>query len=118
MKKTANELELEREKIVGEIKNVISLMGITQRGAADIIALEYNYDNFYDRFKKHLARSSTKVQTLEHYLFILKKSEKYVKTLNLKAKQVGDVEILGKERQRNLHKLSEIIAEYIESEKD
>ena len=116
MKKTANELE--REKIVGEIKDVISLIGITQREAADIIASERNEDDFYERFKKQLARSSTKVQILENYLFILKKSEIYVNTLRFQAKQVGDVEVLGKEKQRNLHKLSKVIAKYIESEKD
>lgn len=115
MKKTA--IEIKRENIVDEIKNVISRMGISQKEAADIIAEKLGQDNFYDRFKKQLGRSSTKIQHLENYLLILKESESYVKAIGFQAKQSGDVDILGEAKRRNLHKLSKMIAEYIDNEK-
>ncbi|MDP8080173.1 hypothetical protein [Phocoenobacter skyensis] len=96
-----------------ELKTFIKSIGISQKEAADIIS--EGRPEFYECFKKDLNRCNNE-QKLKNYIAILKSSEKYRTLKGCRARYEGDIDILGKERQAELHKISKKIKEALMAE--
>ncbi|OOF57279.1 hypothetical protein BKL49_09325 [Rodentibacter myodis] len=122
MKKSSNEQEY--EKLLSELREIIHFLGITQNTAVEMIEEYYSkHFEFYDTnennrisidsFKKILQGRKGSSRKLRIYIDCLKQSEKYHKLIGLDVSENGDVEVLGEDRKRELHQLSEYIRDLV-----
>ncbi|RRN04432.1 hypothetical protein EIM44_03035 [Bibersteinia trehalosi] len=114
MKNTVNDKDA--EQLRKEIKDLIKSLDMNQKEAADVVAEDLGReDNFYESFRQDLKRCKS-IEKLTNYLNILKSSEKYLALHKIQARYEGDVEVLGVEMQRAIHRISKQIADHIEKQ--
>lgn len=116
--------EQESKELLDELKALINFLNISQSEAVLMIDEYYSeccepYDVHeesslsYESFKKILQGRKTSPDKLRLYINCLKQSKKYRRITGLMAAKDGDVEVLGVERQKELHQLSKRIRDLI-----
>ena len=126
MNKSSNEQE--SKELLDELKALINFLNISQSEAVLMIDEYYSecrepYDVLeesslsYESFKKILQGRKTSPDKLRLYINCLKQSKKYYRITGLMAAKDGDVEVLGVERQKELHQLSKRIRDLIAEKK-
>jgi hypothetical protein len=120
--------EQESKELLDELKALIQFLGISQSDAVLMID-EYcskfrePYDVHeesslsFESFKKILQGRKTSPDKLRLYINCLKQSKKYRGIIGLMAAKDGDIEVLGVERQKELHQLSKRIRDLIAEKK-
>ncbi len=107
----------ETEEKIKELKKWIKKLGMTQKYfARQFFIDDYVYDNdneeeienFNEKFKGHLKRSTTPVETIDIYLNYLYNMEEFKKKCYIKPTYIKD-EIFGKEFDEKMKKISEEI---------
>ena len=120
--------EQESKELLDELTALIKFLGISQSDAVLMIDEYYSkcrepYDVHeetslsFESFKKILQGRKTSPDKLRLYINCLKQSKKYRGIIGLMAAKDGDVEVLGEERQKELHQLSKRIRDLIAEKK-
>ncbi|RDE68804.1 hypothetical protein DPV96_00100 [Aggregatibacter segnis] len=116
--------EQESKELLDELNALIKFLGIRQSDAVLMIDEYYSkcrepYDVHeesslsFESFKKILQGRKTSPDKLRLYINCLKQSKTYRGIIGLMAAKDGDVEVLGVERQKELHQLSKRIRDLI-----
>lgn len=114
------------EEKIKELKKWIKKLGMTQKYfARQFFIDDYIYDNdneedieiFYEKFRGHLKRNTTSVETIDIYLNYLYNMEEFKKKCYIKPTYIKD-EIFGKEFDERMKKISKNITEILEKKED
>lgn len=109
-----NEIEIKQ----AELRKWIKKLGMTYKYfARQFFIDDYIYDNdneeeielFYEKFKGHLKRKTTPIETINIYLKYLYEMEEFKKKCYIKPNKIED-DIFGKEFDRKMKEISKCIS--------